>query len=306
MSRPLSRSLNSSLRSSSSYFRPQTAFFLLRPCQTGQVTYTSRPFHSSVPTHSAVSRFARWAWYKKDGTPRSKLRGLLISTGILVNVLLLSTAVSWLSDVEDVVLDLAAFIQIQQVDSSSYSPPDSDSEIKQRNWDDWTESILYFQSICKPVLAIYTWGDPDVVDQFFRELGDIVKELEFSDNPSGSGETESLKAKIHNIMNTTSHAVHLALKTQLGNPDVFLADQQNSSRLPFTDIAAMELTIERALEVVQLVRKAIGAILRALQERKESQSSGEIDKDLTNWFKVKGDESGSGRSGKGKGYDIIG
>lgn len=65
-------------------------------------------------------------------------------------ILLSYSALSLLWDVEDLVLLLAAFIQLQQIDAYTYE--DSNPESK-RNWEDWGESAMYFKSICKPVLV---------------------------------------------------------------------------------------------------------------------------------------------------------
>ncbi|KAF5389619.1 hypothetical protein D9757_004215 [Collybiopsis confluens] len=299
MLRP-SLNLNTVLRSSSIRLQPSSALRISRQCQI----HAARSFHRSPPSHSFVQRLAHWAWYKKDGyTPRSKKRGLLITTGVLLNVLLLSSVISALSETEDVLLDLAAFIQIQQIDSSSYSLPESEPSIQQRNWDDWNESASYFKSIAEPILLVDNRLDPEDVDHFFHELGVLVIAL---DDVSGSDGTESLKTKIHTIMNSTSHAVHqalLSLKSDFQNRDIFLASRtMKASLLPFTESESMDLTILRASEVVLLVRKGLTAVLRVLQERRD----GEIEKNLGNRFKVKGDDSGNTGGSKEKGYDIIG
>ncbi|KAJ4489921.1 hypothetical protein J3R30DRAFT_3693347 [Lentinula aciculospora] len=273
----------------------------------------SRTFHSSNQfNQSLLSRLSRRVLYKKDGiTLRSKRRGLVIAGWLSVTTLLLYTAISLLSDIEDIVLLLAAFIQLQQVDASSYSHSDPDT--KQRDWDDWKESVLYFKNISKPVLVTLTWAEPDHVDRFFAELEDVVDQLDSIDRTHSQIQSEAgtLKIKIQNIMNTASHAVHrslVSLQTQLSNPDSPLpswpkSSPAGSSRLP-SGTAGAETAIEGASEAVQHIREAIEAILHALQERVDREVSGEIDKELSGWFKVKGD--GSGKGSKGKGYDIIG
>jgi hypothetical protein len=217
---------------------------------------------------------------------------------------------SLLWEIEDLVLLLAAFIQLQQVDSCSYSSADT----KERNWDDWKESVLYFKSICKPVFVTLTWAESDHVDRFFAELEDVVTELDVFDRNRKQSENalepepESLKTRIHNIMNDTSHAVHrslLSLQTELGGPDA-PSNSPSSSRLLSTSTEGAEMTIERASEIVQHIREGIEAILRALQDRVDRHVSGELDKELSGWFKVKGEGPGSGKGGKGRGYDIIG
>ncbi|KAJ3982200.1 hypothetical protein F5890DRAFT_1556133 [Lentinula detonsa] len=273
-----------------------------------------RPFHSSSPsqsTPSLLSRISRRILYKKDGfTPRSKRRGVVLASWLSVTALLLYTAISLLTDIEDLVLLLAAFIQLQQVDASSYSPSHPDS--KQRNWDDWGESVTYFKSICKPVLVTLTWAEADHVDRFFANLEAVVDQLDGIENHSQvEAGMETLKIKIRNIMNAASHAVHrslISLQQELSNDDTppsGWSKSSSSSRFS-SGTAGAETAIEGASETVQHIREAIEAIMRILQEKLDREISGEIDKELSGWFKVKGDGSSSGKGSRGKGYDIIG
>ncbi|KAJ3764035.1 hypothetical protein EV360DRAFT_77750 [Lentinula raphanica] len=300
------------------HFTSSSASALLHRSNNGQYMrqLTQRSFHRSLPSQSIsssslLSRLSRRILYKKDGiTPRSKRRGLVLAGWLSLTGLLLYTTASLLADVEDLVLLLAAFIQLQQVDASSYSPSHPDS--KERNWEDWKESITYFQSICKPVLVTLTWADPDHLDRFFAELESVVDQLDnidISHGRAGPG-TETLKAKIHGIMNGASHAVHrslLALQQTFGNPkSPPPSDWMKSASSPHLSSGGVgaEVTIEGASETVQHIREAIEAILQALQDRLDRAVSGEIDREMSAWFKVKGD--GGGKGSKGKGYDIIG
>ncbi|KAJ3811671.1 hypothetical protein F5876DRAFT_75604 [Lentinula aff. lateritia] len=305
--RPIPRSFPS-LRPTRLSSTPSIASALLRHPYDAQQILRFHSSSQSQSNQSLLSRFSRRLLYKKDGiTPRSKKRGFVIASWLSVTGLLLYTAISLLSDVEDIVLLLTAFIQLQQIDASLYSPSDPDTE--QRNWDDWGESTSYFKSICKPVLVTLTWAEPVHVDRFFSELEDVVDRLDDFDinHRQMQSETETLKRKIHNIMNNASHAVHrslLSLRHELSNPEssaLLKSNSGGSSRLS-SGTAGAEITIEGASEVVQHIREAIEAIIHALQEKVDRELSGEIDKELSGWFKVKGDGKGS----KGKGYDIIG
>ncbi|KAE9404592.1 hypothetical protein BT96DRAFT_916698 [Gymnopus androsaceus JB14] len=153
---------------------------------------------------------------------------MLLFTGVSLMILLSYSALSLLWDVEDLVLLLAAFIQLQQIDAYTYEDSNPDSK---RNWEDWGESAI----------------------------------------------------------NSDSHSVH-----------------STASRLPTASTDDAETTIERASEVVQHIRAAIEAILKALQERVDRHVNGEIDKELGGWLKMRGEGGTSGKGGKGKGYDIIG
>lgn len=238
-------------------------------------------------------------------------------------LLLLSySALSLLWEVEDLVLLLAAFINVQQIDAYTY---DSNPECK-RNWDDWGESTEYFKSICKPVLVrippsksfwilpidkiqvTLTGAEPHNVDRFFDELEDVLNKLEEVDrvqNLSGNPELEPLKTKIHAIMNEASHAVHRSL-ISLKNEFVGISDSHpspsNVSRLPTASTDGAETTIEKSSEVVRHIRDAIEAILKALQDRVDRHVNGEFEKEFGGWLKTRGE----GSSRNGKGYDIIG
>ncbi|KAH7878598.1 uncharacterized protein C8R40DRAFT_773671 [Lentinula edodes] len=289
---------------------PSIASALLRRSYDAQQISRFHSSSQSQSNQSLLSRLSHRVLYKKDGiTPRSKKRGFVIASWLSVTGLLLYTAISLLSDIEDIVLLLTAFIQLQQIDASFYTPSDPDT--KQRNWDDWGESTSYFKSICKPVLVTLTWAEPVHVDRFFAELEDVVDRLDDFDvnHRQMQSETETLKNKIHNIMNSASHAVHhslLSLRHELSNPESSLSGLLKPNSGGSLRTTGAEITIEGASEVVQHIREAIEAILHALQEKVDREVSGEIDKELSGWFKVKGDGSGSGKGSKGKGYDIIG
>ncbi|KAF5337435.1 hypothetical protein D9758_017173 [Tetrapyrgos nigripes] len=115
------------------------------------------------------SRIWRRMWYRKDGTSRSKIKGLVFAT-LTGSILVALSALSDLfTDMEDMILLLAALLQVQTILSSEFSSVDLS---------DYKSTVGLFGRICKPLLVTPGYAEPDAVDRFFKGLGELEMDFE--------------------------------------------------------------------------------------------------------------------------------
>ncbi|KAK7435206.1 hypothetical protein VKT23_019775 [Stygiomarasmius scandens] len=164
-----------------------------------------------------------------------------------VGFLVVSMAVADLmTDMEDMILLLAAILQVQVIDSSEFSSMDFDS---------YKTTVSYFHKICKPMLVTPGYALPEAVDTFFEDLRDL-------DYAEVSG--EDTRDKMHGVMRDAAKEVHELLFKSREEPA----------------LAAQELikVIRKALEMVILELQAhfdqgLSEWLKALKENEGDKAA---------------------------------
>ncbi|KAF5335440.1 hypothetical protein D9758_017822 [Tetrapyrgos nigripes] len=107
--------------------------------------------------------------YRKDGTPRSKIKGLVFGSLAVSLLVALSALSDLLTDMEDMILLLAALLQVQTILSSEFPSVDLS---------DYKSTVGLFGRICKPLLVTPGYAEPDAVDRFFKGLGELEMDFE--------------------------------------------------------------------------------------------------------------------------------
>ncbi|THV02314.1 hypothetical protein K435DRAFT_963199 [Dendrothele bispora CBS 962.96] len=179
----------------------------LQAIKHGSIT---RHFRSTAQSRSdsLLSRFSRRALYKKDGTPRSKMKGFVFGTLTLGLIFASVSVVDLIGDMEDMVHLLAALLQVQVIDSSDFSTTDFDS---------YKSTVSYFAKICKPVIVTTGYAPAADVDTFFEELRDL-NYAEFD------GDGEATKEKLHGVMREAAKEIHEKLLSSRDQPVLAIQD----------------------------------------------------------------------------------
>ncbi|KAL0069479.1 hypothetical protein AAF712_003514 [Marasmius tenuissimus] len=137
---------------------------------------------------SLASRLAQRAWYRKDGTPRSKIRGAVYTLIGSCIVLVSISALEVMEDLQDLIYQLVAMLQVQRVVYEDYNLVD---------FSDYRQTAEYFRSLSTPFLLTAQEADEDTVDHFFDHL------VNLDDETSGQ-----LKERVHVRMKEAATEVH--------------------------------------------------------------------------------------------------
>ncbi|KAJ7151149.1 hypothetical protein C8R46DRAFT_1123421 [Mycena filopes] len=165
-----------------SFLRSSTRLSSFRPAARPSFRPQQRPYYLFNNTPRPTSLGAR-IWFRRDGTPRSKIRGLVITS--LLSGLIYTT---WNTLLVVEALDyehylLSTLVYIQRVD---YDYPALKEGFK--------ESLAYFADLC----AYFCQGDDvpqEMVDSFFRDVAAFEADPTLCDT-------------VHAIMRDASAAVH--------------------------------------------------------------------------------------------------
>ncbi|KAJ7336262.1 hypothetical protein DFH08DRAFT_749341 [Mycena albidolilacea] len=147
-----------------------------------------RPFQAR-PYYVQTARPATWSarlWFRADGTPRSKIRGLVITSVLsgLVYATWSTLLVVEALDYEHYLL--STLVHIQRVDYDYSTVPFTTS---------YTASVKYFAEMC--AYLAYGEGDisPQMVDQFFADVA-AFDDSGADSAPSASASSSSSNASI--------------------------------------------------------------------------------------------------------------
>ncbi|KAG7100187.1 hypothetical protein E1B28_001964 [Marasmius oreades] len=202
-----------------------------------------RPFHStSRPLQSSLSsRISQRVWYRKDGTSRSKVRGAIYTLIGSVAVLTGIAALEVMEDLQELVLQLAAMLQVQRVDFEEYSTID---------FSDYRQTTQYFESLAKPFLITAQYSDEASVALFFKHV------LEMDDATAAV-----VKERIHSCMKATAEQVHELLR---GIGDEPLDSFQDITRL------MREALLEVATDMMVETDDRLAALLKVFKDKDDS------------------------------------
>ncbi|KAF7323875.1 hypothetical protein MKEN_00608900 [Mycena kentingensis (nom. inval.)] len=174
--------------------RPRPALSNFRP-----PAYTRRSYYiQPEPTRPVAASWAARLWFRRDGTPRSKLRGLVFTT--ILSAFLYAT---WSTLLVVEALDyehylLSTLVYIQRVDYDYTTVP----------IDEFPSALAYFADLC----GYFALGESNVTPVMLAAFFADVQRL-------ADGE-EGLREKIHAILREAAGAVHDVLAQSKGTDAV--------------------------------------------------------------------------------------
>ncbi|CAK5272891.1 unnamed protein product, partial [Mycena citricolor] len=261
--------------------RSITRLPLKRNALTGRIrtiyTYPSRP----------ASLGAR-IWFRPDGTPRSKLKGIAIAT--LFGAALYSTWTTLLL-LEDLAYEnalMAALIHIQRVDYELFPggrAHDFSTELNADGSDDVDGladprvAVEYFASLCE-YMQVEEGLPQDALETFFDNVVSVVKDANAAQlqyDPAASAEDVPLPARIHVLVRTAARAVHKILAkgrthdpVELAAAIIIVLDTALLAVLAVMEEAREEMHIEGE-EAEAEAGRALREKMRSLREQLETR-----------------------------------
>ncbi|KAI3595828.1 nfx1-type zinc finger-containing protein 1 [Moniliophthora roreri] len=201
-------------------------------------------FHTTpTPLHSTFrSRISQKIWYRKDGTPRSKIRGLIITLLASGFILVSTAALDVMQDLEDLTFQFASMLQVQRVDFE---------EFNQVDFEDFKHTATYFSNLCTPFLVTPQYAEEDAVKEFFNNL----KDFSFI-NDAG------LKDKLQATMKSAAQDVHELLKDTKERP---VESAQEVSRILRDAIVMVILGLEMNAD------EKLAAVMKAFKDRENDK-----------------------------------
>ncbi|GLB43713.1 hypothetical protein LshimejAT787_1402250 [Lyophyllum shimeji] len=164
--------------------------------------HQNRAFSSSSPRlqYQFQARPPTWSakvWYRRDGTPRSRVKGLVIGTAVSATLYTLWSMMTLIEELDTANYLLGGLVHIQRIDSEFPSVDTSD----------FRSMNLYFQEMCS---ALFGDIPQEMIDEFF---GDI-------DALTGSSRDEA-----HKALRETCEDVHRILVDSKGADPLQTASQ---------------------------------------------------------------------------------
>ncbi|KAJ7637156.1 hypothetical protein FB45DRAFT_742359 [Roridomyces roridus] len=208
-----------------------------------------RPYYYSRPATLGAR-----IWYRPDGTPRSKIRGLVTAT-----LASMALYVTWntLLVVEELDYErylLGTLVYIQRVDYDAYPTRDE--------LDTFNGALTYFEELC----GYFLQGDvrPEMLEAFFHDLFHLGDE-------GVEGDLVQLRERIHGLVRTAAEAVHTLLATSKGTDPIETA----ALAIGIVDDAMLSL-IEISEDVGADETEKLLRVKRLREQMKDSSKSYEI------------------------------